>query len=644
LELCQNQSMNELIKRRKRLTEAEVRYYMIHIIDAVHYMHENNVIHRDLKLGNLFVDKYLQIKVGDLGLASKLSSSDEKRKTICGTPNYIAPEVIDGNKETRGHSFEVDIWSMGVICFTTLVGKPPYESKDVKSTYQRILANKYSFPSHIPLSTEARDLISRMLQTRPELRPSLDQIRSHPFFTNASGKIPHTLPQSSMHVAPEWEEDEFGNLVCIEPKSTRRSSSGNSSSRNPKLPSRKKLTEHNQTNTYLTQPMNLPRQPPTAVKEPNNLVPREKDIRQVKETTTRQLSKRNEAISLARANDFFNDKNDDCERETPPSSTAQQACVQHSSSMDPYRKRTEAPRVDELTHVESKMKEVDLHKDDLAPTLKKDTPDKFETCPFEDDFNFKDSVENQFGKGPDNDMKALEDMHTRLNDMFIRVDKKGVQNFKMCKPANSGCPSKWVTRYVDYTSKYGLGFLLNDGSAGVYFNDSTKTVIAPEGDDFIYVERRKSSNEDGVQEQVIEEHSLSSYPDSLQKKVTLLKHFRNYLIEQQKRENEEAKDELCLKEEENGESPLVYLKKWVRTKHAILFRLSNRTVQVIFYDHSEILLSADGKLVSYVDKRKQRSTYHLDEIVLGGAHADIKKRLKYTKDILNQLTSSASKS
>ena len=170
LELCQNQSMNEMIKRRKRLTEPEVKYYMKQLLHAVRYMHDINVIHRDLKLGNLFLDKNLRVKVGDFGLATRLSSSEEKRKTICGTPNYIAPEVIDGNKEKRGHSFEVDIWSMGVICFTTLVGKPPYESKDVKSTYQRILANQYEFPSHIPISGHARDLISAMLQTNPKKR------------------------------------------------------------------------------------------------------------------------------------------------------------------------------------------------------------------------------------------------------------------------------------------------------------------------------------------------------------------------------------------------------------------------------------------------------------------------------------------
>ena len=98
------------------------------------HMHKTNVIHRDLKLGNLFLDKQFRVKVGDFGLATKLAESGEKRKTICGTPNYIAPEVIEGDKEKRGHSFEVDIWSMGVICFTLLIGKPPYESMDVKST------------------------------------------------------------------------------------------------------------------------------------------------------------------------------------------------------------------------------------------------------------------------------------------------------------------------------------------------------------------------------------------------------------------------------------------------------------------------------------------------------------------------------
>ena len=136
---------------------------------ALEAAHDRGIIHRDLKLGNLFLSKTMNIKVGDFGLACRVDSTDEKRRTICGTPNYIAPEVIEGNKEKRGHSFEVDVWSMGVVCFTMLVGKPPYESTDVKSTYRRILANEYSFPQG-KVSGDARHLIASMLQTDPKMR------------------------------------------------------------------------------------------------------------------------------------------------------------------------------------------------------------------------------------------------------------------------------------------------------------------------------------------------------------------------------------------------------------------------------------------------------------------------------------------
>jgi polo-like kinase 1 len=76
------------------------------------YLHDKKVIHRDLKLGNLFLGKQKEIKLGDFGLAAKLEYEGEKRRTICGTPNYIAPEVLD---KKIGHSYEVDIWSLGVI-------------------------------------------------------------------------------------------------------------------------------------------------------------------------------------------------------------------------------------------------------------------------------------------------------------------------------------------------------------------------------------------------------------------------------------------------------------------------------------------------------------------------------------------------
>jgi polo-like kinase 1 len=84
-----------------------------------------------------------------------------------------------------------------------------------------------------------------------------------------------------------------------------------------------------------------------------------------------------------------------------------------------------------------------------------------------------------------------------------------------------------VTQYVDYTTKYGLGYLLVDGSTGVYFNDSTKIVLGAEGSHFTYLERVRT---DKTSFEKVEHHTLSTYPPSLHKKVTLLQHFRDYLV------------------------------------------------------------------------------------------------------------------
>ena len=98
LELCSNQTLNELVKRRKRLTEIEVQCYSLQIIKALKYIHSHRIIHRDLKLGNLFLTNKLELKLGDFGLAAKLEYDGQRRRTVCGTPNYIAPEVLEKKK------------------------------------------------------------------------------------------------------------------------------------------------------------------------------------------------------------------------------------------------------------------------------------------------------------------------------------------------------------------------------------------------------------------------------------------------------------------------------------------------------------------------------------------------------------------
>jgi len=574
LELCHNQSMNELIKRRKRLTEQEAALFLNQLVEAVDYMHKNCVIHRDLKLGNLFLDRNLKVKVGDLGLASRLSTAEEKRKTICGTPNYIAPEIIQGTKETRGHSFEVDIWSMGVILYTILVGKPPYEAKDVKATYKRIISNEYHFPSHVHVSDSAKDLITLMLQSNPSDRPNLHEIIEHPF---SRIEMPESLPLSVLHHRPEWIIDEHGSFHVAGAAGAAGTYNTGPISISSYSKSNRICFSNSENNLDLNQKGELKG---------------DQKGREIKESVRdRILSALAPSLSGRQQFEIF-DENVKVKTKT------------HS--------KTGYPIVDEIVAKATALKISDFNSEAERDHLRKA-----------------------------DERNVLEGMFETLTTV-LDIAEKRKNSYDNCNGVSSvsECGSKiWVTRYVDYTSKYGLGFLLSDGSSGVYFNDSTKAVLEAQGDKFQYIERRKVETNNGFvkkNEPTCEPYSLTEYPESLQKKVTLLKHFRNYLIEQQKKS--EFTDELSTHHVESSASSdaMTYLKKWVRTKHAILFRLSNETVQIVFYDQTEILLTSDYRYVTYVDKKRNRTTFLLnDELV--GTYPEMAKRLKYSKEILNQL-------
>jgi serine/threonine protein kinase len=196
LELCENKTFVDMIKKRKRLTEPEARYYMMQLLEAVQFMHDNKVIHRDLKLGNFFFAQDMQLKIGDFGLAALLMDESERKKTICGTPNYIAPEILF---DKGGHSFAVDVWSIGVILYTMLIGRPPFQTKDVKEIYKRIRDNAYEFPEGVEVSPQAINLISSILVGDPSKRPSLKQIMEHNWFKSY---IPQSIPVTAFMVPP----------------------------------------------------------------------------------------------------------------------------------------------------------------------------------------------------------------------------------------------------------------------------------------------------------------------------------------------------------------------------------------------------------------------------------------------------------
>ncbi|TVY83345.1 Cell cycle serine/threonine-protein kinase CDC5/MSD2, partial [Lachnellula suecica] len=211
LELCPNGSLMDMVKKRKFITEPEVRFWTVQMAGAIKYMHSKGIIHRDLKMGNIFLDRNMNVKIGDFGLAALLMSGKDwtscRRTTLCGTPNYIAPEIL--SKDKQGHDHAVDIWSLGIIIFAMLTGKPPFQSTTADEIYRRAREREYDWPklntSENFISQETKDLVSAMLQAA-EKRPDPDTIVQHPFFTCGWMPQPEEMTPDLREKAPTGDK------------------------------------------------------------------------------------------------------------------------------------------------------------------------------------------------------------------------------------------------------------------------------------------------------------------------------------------------------------------------------------------------------------------------------------------------------
>ncbi len=683
LEICTNSTMMELVKKRKRLSEPEARYYTLQMIDALRYLHRHNVIHRDMKLGNLFLNKDMEIRVGDLGLSAKLNDQSERKKTICGTPNYIAPEIIAG----KSHSFEVDVWSLGVILFTMLFGKPPFETKDVKSTYRKIRHGDYSFPSHSAnVSKEAKSLVASILQLNPEKRPTLDEMLCHEWFTGYSAVIPKTLPQSALTTEPNFYDLECQNLGIANYRSSSSSSNGNSSSNKLRLSKdsggRRPLgqlsgnkSSKSSKSSNLNGGNNLDKETLTSASsktkgvENSSKKSNEKFLKKSKtgEKKQRPSSARYNARSKLAGGGSSSDSNGKKQTSSSRPQTAGSSSSSKrstaSSKISQKQAWSDARKMNTPTEVSpsnygevpvKKSSNSNSHQDNNEKTIDSSNNKKSSSNSNKKKSSSSKSRQTSSSGSTVQSLGTLKHMHLHLTRSFAMAsgEKPLPEDFEdmLCKETEAmsilQTPSVWVTRWVDYTSKYGLGYMLANGSIGVYFNDSTKIVLSSNGNNFEYMERTsaraaKIAALKGLASPEAQRasHTLTDFPTTLTKKVTLLKHFKSYLKGQdESRSDVPSKDEIDALKAGSGDQSMIYVKKWVRTRHAILFRMSNRTVQVAFFDKTEIILASQAKLVTYVDKSRKRTTYSLYEITRS-KRSEIQKRLKYTKDILQQLIS-----
>ena len=163
---------------KKRLNAKIVASLMKDVISSVYYLHHMKpiIIHRDIKPENVLLGDNLVAKLTDFGWSNYMQE-DEKRQTVCGTPIYLAPEII----KEDGHDEKVDIWCIGVLLFELITGNVPFQGNDIDTLKENILHLRISWPKDINI--DAKNLIKKILKLDPNSRISLEEMLKHPFFT-----------------------------------------------------------------------------------------------------------------------------------------------------------------------------------------------------------------------------------------------------------------------------------------------------------------------------------------------------------------------------------------------------------------------------------------------------------------------------
>ncbi|KAF0719309.1 Aste57867_1122 [Aphanomyces stellatus] len=170
------------LKKFRAFSETMVRFYAAELVAALGHLHSKHIVYRDLKPENVLLDADGHVRITDFGLAKRHVHALTGARTFCGTPEYLAPEMLVARKRKGVYGYAVDWWSLGTLLYEMLTGWPPFFDKDVQKMCDNILHQPLAFPSRFGLSAHAKSLIRGLLERDPAKRLDEAGLRAHPFF------------------------------------------------------------------------------------------------------------------------------------------------------------------------------------------------------------------------------------------------------------------------------------------------------------------------------------------------------------------------------------------------------------------------------------------------------------------------------
>ena len=667
LQLCEQETLFHLIERRGRLCELEIQSYLMQIIRGLSYLHQKcQVVHRDIKLANLFIKK-MQIQIGDFGLAKKIGTKG-KTQSFCGTPSYMAPEVVLEN----GYSFHVDIWGLGVTVYAMLTGFSPFEGFSLPDTTQRILKGNISFP--VPASKEIKSLISFMLKRDPSKRPKLITILKHPFFsTNIYPEVlPVTslnyplqsayitkflsnkngLPHKNLSLQEPIESLELQNLWESQLISTRGSNFRTTNEHNTLLNS--KILNKEQYTHYINSSQNsstfsLPQKHPSPQEKhkealkatdyntnilirENNLQPSPHKKKQQEMKKRKELPESHEAYPYEHKAD--RQRQNPRERELERWQEKENVGIERSGECPNERKHIVTLGDKEAHNI---IKQMDTRHVSILQS------------PY-----FQSSVYTSYL--PESSIPDLCDqislMSCNIQNPYNQNERR-IDNSKIEESKEGTNPMVYVKRWIDARDKgIGFGYVMSDGAYAVCFLNNTTLIRYMRPPHYLFI--TEIFNRDDTITSLKKTFDYNAIPPDLQKQTQILlelmgrlKMFPSFQKKQENTrlliENKKNKNGIIEVFPYKTEENLCYIHLFLPWENSILFKLSNGQIQVHFRDLSHIIVDGQAEKIFFVTKNETEYIYSFNDLKSNKKihhEGAIRQKLEAAKFLLKKLIKS----
>ena len=645
MEYCEKKSLDDYLKTRKTLTEYETRYYMYQVLLALKYLRRQKVIHRDLTIANLFMKDYKTIKIGDFGLSYKETENEEKQDLICGTQGYFTPESRNSK-----YSYKTDIFDFGVCIYHLMTGNTLF--KDSISSYDSIQKHEIIYDDKTKFSSEVKDLFNRIF-VMENTRIDLEEIYQHSFFNKGEGLIDVDFPDFFKIPKKDFDEKikaleqkvKMTNVSCFPRKNTlsrdgNYNYSNNKNGNESKQTNNKSLNESTQGNTN-----NKSRE-----------LGLNDSIKNIGVTSNKKL------IDLSR-NKFSLNIADNSENSDDISNNLDKnKRIRVSLKI----KKDDEEKIDKDKN--SRKKGGNKKLTFLLSDESKSKRDKIINESLKEDNNLREKLEQNLEKlKKDNKIinKNFSDepntfklrQSTKSLDMNIceeeeekKEEQKEEEKEKEIKEEEEEEEEKgdiYILKIIEISEKYGIAYELSNKDIGILFNDFSHITKFKKIKNLVYYLNNN------IQKRIV--LPLKNERDAdLVNKI----YYLGYIIDELKRKkNKKKSNNNDMEENKNNNSnnnsnnssfdskiidennvkihkKNVYLMKYKKNSYAYFFILSNKTIQIDYYDGVKIIFSChDNKKIIYINKKGIITNFELkdneDFANFKCEDPKINKRIKY---------------